>query len=76
MAKPRLVKGYDYVQGKALERTIVGWRDEVAKAVAEGGYSKRIKGDLTAFAASGRMLFEVYDQDSPSSSPAEPRRLQ
>lgn len=61
--KRRQIHGFDYrVLSTRAEPGLV-WAQELAKAESDGGYVKRIAGDLSAFDKTGKVLFEVYDQD-------------
>lgn len=53
---------YRYADGRCT-RTLEEWLDEIERHRAKGGRVRRIGGDLTAFDAHGRIVFEVYDRD-------------
>lgn len=52
-------RGFDYTQGREVERP----RDEWRALQAQAARVERIDGDLTFFGANGRITAEVYDKD-------------
>lgn len=61
--KARVVQGFDYRSQQSASKTMREWNEEIERIESSSGSSRRIGGDLTAFNAEGRMMFEIYDHD-------------
>jgi len=59
--KRRTFQGFDYQHATAVELPKREWLKRFDNVFKAGGVKKRIAGDLTAFDANGRMLFEMYE---------------
>lgn len=60
--KARVVHGFDYRTQVPASMTMSEWRAQMQRVIDAGGSTRRIAGDLSAFNAKGRMVFEIYDE--------------
>lgn len=59
MSAPKLIRGFDYLEGKEVSKTSTEWKALTNLASRRD----RVGGDVVLFDSNGRITHEFYDRD-------------